>query len=278
MNQSFNPISGGGRNITAFVFDSGINASLAEFEGRAKYGTSTVPFLSGVTEHDTDVIGQGTFTAALIGGKTYGVARNISIVSVQTIGPDGNGLASTTLKGIVWAVEHWNTTLKNAPSVFHFSIGAPRLASFDTVINAIRSLGIGVVAAAGNDIDDACLYSPSSALGSIAVATTDKQDRVANFSNTGPCVAMFAPGVEVESVFANGTIGFLDGTSFSAPLVTGALALNQPSVGRCIRQTRATGNHGHCQGFKYLLKNSQSFSLCRQSMNLSDWSETSVVA
>ena len=49
-------------------------------------------------------------------------------------------------------------------------------------------MGIPIVAAAGNDWDDACDFSPASALGVITVGSSGQGDDVSSFTNGGSCV------------------------------------------------------------------------------------------
>lgn len=55
------------------------------------------------------------------------------------------------------------------------------------------------MAAAGNDGKDACLGSPSDIPDVVAVGATDRLDETPSWSDYGPCVDLFAPGVNIVS-------------------------------------------------------------------------------
>ena len=88
---------------------------------------------------------------------------------------------------------------------------------------AIRSLvqehNIPVFVSAGNAGADACNFSPSSSPDVFVIGATDVTDRVASYSNTGPCVSMYAPGTDIVSTWIgggeNGNVKSLDGTRYN---------------------------------------------------------------
>ena len=79
--------------------------------------------------------------------------------------------------------------------------------------------------AAGNEDANACNSSPPRVSHSNVhvVSAIDDQDRLASFSNWGPCVTVAAPGVDVLSLRAGGGTIKFNGTSMAAPHVAGLL-------------------------------------------------------
>lgn len=83
-------------------------------------------------------------------------------------------------------------------------------------------MGILSVVGAGNDNADASTRSPASAPSALAVGAVTWNRTRADFSNYGPCVSVFAPGVDVASLWnAEGVESVNSGTSMSSPHVAG---------------------------------------------------------
>ncbi|KAI7877500.1 subtilisin-like protein [Lichtheimia hyalospora FSU 10163] len=209
-----------GHGVDVFVLDSGVRIEHPDFEGRAFSSSNFVH-----EEEDTDYAGHGTHVAGKVAGKVYGVAKAANIQSVKILNKTGDGKLSTMLKGLSHVVQ----AATPGKAVVNLSLSGPP----SRVMNAaIRSLvqehNIPVFVSAGNAGADACNFSPSSSPDVFVIGATDVTDRVASYSNTGPCVSMYAPGTDIVSTWIgggeNGNVKSLDGTSMASPHVVGIAA------------------------------------------------------
>jgi subtilisin family serine protease len=106
------------------------------------------------------------------------------------------------------------------------------------------------VASAGNDGSMAIVY-PSGLPNVIDVASTSNTNTPSAFSNYGtPPVWISAPGEAVMSTYPYGTYAVGWGTSFSAPFVSGTVALMaslSPTASRLLNQGTAANAISHAK-------------------------------
>jgi len=106
------------------------------------------------------------------------------------------------------------------------SLGGPKSQAVNDAIDAAVDAGVVMIVAAGNDGKDACNLSPAGASKVFAVGAVDKTDKMAYFSSRGKCLKLFAPGVDITSVWINGqATNTISGTSMASPHVAGVAAL-----------------------------------------------------
>ncbi|KAJ9087052.1 hypothetical protein DSO57_1037070 [Entomophthora muscae] len=212
-----------GTGVFVYVVDTGIMVDHPEFEGRARFGAKFAG------RNNKDENGHGTHCAGTIGSKSYGVAKNATLVAVRVLDGSGSGTNSGVLSGINWVAGDKKGLKGN---VISMSLGGGKSKAVNDAVEAAIKKGIVVVVAGGNDNDDACDYSPASAPNAITVAASDINDKRATFSNYGKCIDVFAPGVNIKSTWNDGAIKFISGTSMATPHVAGLAAyfLSQKSA------------------------------------------------
>jgi subtilisin family serine protease len=223
MDQRYLPLSrsftyfGTGANVRAYVIDSGIRTSHAEFGGRA---ANVKDFTGGNGE---DCRGHGTHVAGTIGGSTVGMAKKVMLRGVRVFGCTGGTDTPTITKAVDWVRQNGIR-----PAVVNMSLGGPTDSALRTAVNNLAKAGFFVSVAAGNEGQPACNVSPADAAGVLTVAASDASDAraVGNgwSSNYGACVDVYAPGVNVLSAWSNGGYFYDSGTSMASPHVAGMVA------------------------------------------------------
>lgn len=211
-----------GRDVISYIIDTGVSVNNPEFQGRAMLGPNFSTDFRNI-----DYIGHGTHVAGIIGSKTYGVAKEIKMMSIKVLDRNGQGSLSSVIEGLEFAVNHMREN--GLKGIANLSLGASKSNILDSAVQAAYEQGLLVIVAAGNNNMDACHTSPAGSPYSLTVgAIDDKNDMIAHFSNWGRCVDLFASGVEVESL--NNDRNFdqvqtLSGTSMASPIVAGVAAI-----------------------------------------------------
>lgn len=179
-----------------------------------------------------DDFGHGTQVAGVIGGiggnglGGLGVAWRVQLMACRYQDSSGQGFVSDAVQSFEYARE------KGANIINASFVTASYSSTLYDAIKACRDADILVVAAAGNDTsnnDSSPRYPASYDLDNIiAVAATTRTDGWANFSNFGTnSVDLAAPGSGIFTTAneSDSSYATVNGTSFSAPIVAGALAL-----------------------------------------------------
>ncbi|KAJ6590090.1 serine-type endopeptidase [Mycena vulgaris] len=224
----------GGEGVDVYVIDTGINIEHVEFEGRASWG-KTVP----ENDVDEDGNGHGTHCAGTIASRKYGVAKGANVIAVKVLGSNGSGSMSDVVEGVNFATRsalakakaadaEYAATGKTAHkgSVANMSLGGGKSKALDQAVNSAVDAGLHFAVAAGNDNRDACSYSPAAAEKAVTVGASTMGDERAYFSNYGPCVDVFGPGLNILSTWTGSptAVATISGTSMASPHTAGMLA------------------------------------------------------
>lgn len=215
-----------GAGVKVAVIDSGVNRDQAQM-AQIHYTGGRNVWGGGFGPTDTrDCFGHGTAVAGIIaapkvvGVGFLGVAPGVTIVPIKQSNGQKDGNAEGVAAGIDYAISQ-HVRVINISWATNVDVPVMRAA-----IERAEANDIVVVAAASNDAQSGNLAAyPAAYPTVVAVAATDDQDQVAQFSETGNYVDLAAPGVKVQAPSPKSGYLPLDGTSFAAPFVAGAAAL-----------------------------------------------------
>jgi len=180
-----------------------------------------------------EMVGHGTFVAGLI---TL-VAPDAKLLPIRIIDSDGRGDLWQMLEGVYYAIDQGVEVINVSVRSTYDSVGVE-----EALLNAREEHGILTVAAAGNF--DLCRREYPASFDAdvgfgrvLSVAALDHNDVKADFSSYNDEVFISAPGssvidngdpdddLSIIGPHPGGSYGAWEGTSMSAPLVAGAVAL-----------------------------------------------------
>lgn len=167
-------------------------------------------------------------------GSTVGIASNANLIGVKVLDSTGSGTSSGLIGGLDYVASQHDSRSGESDfvaSVASLSLGFNgRSTAVESALVALSDAGVHIAVAAGNDGDDASNYTPGSLGGSvsniISVGAANIADEVAYFSNSGPTVDLYAPGVTTYSSYYNSNTAYAvaSGTSMATPHISGLLA------------------------------------------------------
>jgi subtilisin family serine protease len=208
-----------GLGVKAYIIDTGIRFTHQQFTGRVTSGYDAV---DGGTADDCN--GHGTHVSGTVGGSTYGIAKQVSLVAVRVLDCSGSGATSGVIAGINWVTtDH----AAGQPAVANMSLGGGASSALDTAVQNSIADGVTYAVAAGNENTNACNSSPARTANAETVGSTTTTDARSSFSNYGTCVDVFAPGSSILSSWytSDTATNTISGTSMASPHVAGVAAL-----------------------------------------------------
>lgn len=210
------------QNVVVAVLDTGLDTNHEDLKGRIAPGGYN--FIDNSTSV-YDLNGHGTAVSGVIAATTNnskgitGVAGefNIKVLPLQVGYSDGVIYQDDVIRAIDYAIE-------KKVDIINMSFGGSGSSkSEQQAMNRAIKHGISLVAAAGNEGNTTYMY-PASYEGVISVGAINEANKLYSFSNRNNKVDVVAYG-SVYSASVNGTYKRWEGTSFSAPIVSGVIGL-----------------------------------------------------
>lgn len=245
-----------GQGVTVAVLDSGVNENHPDLAGKV------VSVAVGRNTTGDDTNGHGTHVVGTINGmdaqgRYIGVAPDARVISIKIADDQGLSYESDLMRGLQWV---YNNRTQYNIRVINLSVSGAVPTSYassavDAAVEQLWMAGVVVVTAAGNkgSAEDAVWYAPGNDPFAITVGALDdnstadtSDDSLAPFSSYGitpdgfPKPDVVAPGRRIVAPLAGPGVTLatmlpdhvvdsnyirLSGTSMSAPVVTGVVAL-----------------------------------------------------
>jgi len=168
--------------------------------------------------------GHGTQIAGIIAAQNHegqgiwGLAPGLRIMVLRAGTASGYLEEDDVARAIIYALD-------NGARILNMSFGDVALSRFlRDVIYFAYSKGMVMIASSGNSGNDQIQY-PSALKETISVGATNRNDDVTGFSTYGSTLDLVAPGAEMFSTAIGGGYNSVNGTSFSAPVVSAVAGL-----------------------------------------------------
>lgn len=213
-----------GKGVTIAIIDGKVDTSVPELAGANVVDKSPCA-INGSNESAS----HGTGVASLLVSQDYGIVPDATLLAYQSIDstsyagkdcPMKAGALPTDLSSLV------NQAINDGASIVNFSASSSmRRADLKWAIARAMSQGVIITASVGNGGADENENHLSRWSGVVGVSAIDTDGKFASYSSWGQGVTTTAVGGPfVERNISDGKISSSQGTSYSAPIVAGALA------------------------------------------------------
>ena len=212
-----------GAGVTIAIIDGPVDTSVPELAG-ANITDKSPCAVTSSSAH----ISHGTTVASLLVSDAYGTVPDATLLAYQRtddasyVGADcpmKAGILPTEVSSLI------NKAIDDGASIINYSATSPSHSEhLKWAIARAMSQGVIITAGAGNAHEDENETSLSWWSGVVGVSAIDTDGKFASYSSWGQGVTTTAVGGPIIARDGSGKIFSTQGTSFSAPIVAGALA------------------------------------------------------
>ena len=215
-----------GGGIKVAVIDSGIDLNHPVFAGKLSASAEFWDYVGNDATPQDETGGSGYGHGTAVAGIILQVAPRATILPIRVLRPDGTANTSDVVAAIGRAVN-------NGSNIINLSLGTGGYdQSLMDVCTWANGRGVRIVAAAGNNgqkdnMDSPAMYTwyDGTYKMTIGVGSVNANDQRSSFSSYGDAIFAFAPGENIWSAYPGNKSANFTGTSFAAPIVSGAVAL-----------------------------------------------------
>ncbi len=180
--------------------------------------------------------GHGTHVAGIVASNntTYrGVAPDAKLVVIKALNSSGSGWTSDVISGINYCTnfsEEYNISvismsLGTGSLYDHYCDDITDLGGLSSAVNNATAKNISVVVASGNKGNTTDITAPACLSNATPVGSVNNSNAKSSFSNYWSLPILFAPGENIYSTILTNNWEDKNGTSMSAPHVSGVFAL-----------------------------------------------------
>ncbi|MGY5035062.1 type VII secretion-associated serine protease mycosin [Streptomyces sp. 900116325] len=247
-----------GEGVRVAVIDTGVDNTNPQLRHAVDASAGADYIEGGKSDGTVDEVGHGTKVAGIIAARPrkgtgfVGLAPEATIIPIRQNDEKNSGKDTTMAAAIGHAIAE-------GAQIINISQDTTKSLTPDSTLGkavaGALAKDVVVVASAGNDGMDGELRNtyPAAFDGVLAVASSDRNNERAAFSQAGTFVGVAAPGVDIVSTVPGNGQCTDNGTSFSAPYAAGVAALMRakypkwtaPQIVARIEQTAERSVTGH---------------------------------